>query len=127
MNPNPFQNYKQVSIQTASPEKLILMLYDGIIRFGNQAKQAMVVNDIKQTNHLLNRMHDILNELMATLDMNNGGEIASNLYRIYEYSNHRLLESNIKRNPEIIEEVIKLISEIREGWSQAMTRMRQEV
>jgi flagellar protein FliS len=127
MSQNPYQNYKQVAIQTASPEKLIVMLYDGAIRFATQAKLAMTEQNIKQTNQWLNKLHDVIHELMASLDMESGGEIANNLFRIYEYCNHRLLEANIKKDPAILEEVTGIISELKDSWVQAMQQLREEV
>ncbi|MHB8172075.1 MAG: flagellar export chaperone FliS [Thermincolia bacterium] len=122
MQTNHYVQYQQVSVQTASPEKLLIMLYDGAIKFLNQAKEAMANNDIKETNRLLGRTHDIIAELIDTLKMDY--EIAHNLYSIYDYINRRLVEANARRDSTIIDGVIKQLSELRESWMEAAIKLK---
>ena len=121
---NAYQQYKQAQYETASPEKLLLMLYDGAIKFGVQAKDGMNNNDYELANEKIKRVQSIINELMVTLDMDQGGEIADNLYNLYEYMNRRLIQANIRKDPEIVEEVLALLREMKDGWEGAVKKIK---
>ncbi len=121
---NAYQQYKQAQYETASPEKLLLMLYDGAIKFGGQAKEGMNDNDYELANEKIKRVQSIINELMVTLDMDQGGEIADNLYNLYEYMNRRLIQANIRKDPEIVEEVLDLLREMKEAWEGAAKKIK---
>ena len=97
---NPYNQYKKASIQTASQGKLILMMYDGAIKFINFAIENMPAKKYDVVNTNIIKAQDIITELMLALNMEVGGEIAKNLYSLYDYMNRRLVESNIKKNPE---------------------------
>ena len=123
---NAYQQYKQAQYETASPEKLLLMLYDGAIKFGEQAKRGMNEDNYELANEKLKRVQAIINELMVTLDMDQGGEIADNLYNLYEYMNRRLIQANIRKDPTIVEEVLGLIKEVKEGWEEASVKLKSK-
>lgn len=114
---NPYAHYKQTAIQTASPEKLLLMLYDGAIKFGYQAQVALEQKDIEASNKYLGKIQDIVSELMVTLNMDY--EISKNLFNLYEYMNKRLIEANIQKNSEPLFEVMGYLKELREGFAHA--------
>ncbi len=121
---NPYAQYKENSVQTASPEKLILMLYDGAIKFLNQAKVAIDANNIQESNLYITKTQDVITELMIALNMDY--EIAHNLYNLYDYFNRRLIEANIKKDPEILAEVLNHILELRETWAEAALKFKSQ-
>ena len=109
--------YKESSIVTAPPERLVVMLYDGAHRFLFQAAHAMREGDIASMNSRMQRAEAIVSELNATLDMS-AGDIAERLRAIYLFSNRHLGEARIERSPEKIETVSRLLGELRESWAQ---------
>jgi flagellar secretion chaperone FliS len=109
--------YKESSIMTAPPERLVVMLYEGVNRFLAQAVAAMRENDLALSNDRLQRAEAIITELNATLDMS-AGDIAERLRAIYLFSNRHLGEARIERSPEKIETVARLLGELRESWAQ---------
>ncbi|QTL96925.1 flagellar export chaperone FliS [Iocasia frigidifontis] len=125
MSVNPYQKYKNAQYETASPEQLLLMLYNGAIKFAGQARTALEEKNIEVANNKLKKTQDVINELMVSLDLDQGGEIASNLYSLYEYMNRRLIQANIRKDPKIVDEVVGLLSEIKESWEEVITKMRQ--
>lgn len=116
---NPYQQYQESQLETASQGKLLLMLYDGAIRFLTQAQQAMEQKKWQDAHNYILRAEDIITELMACLKMD-VGEVAQNLYRLYEYFNWRLIQANIKRSPEMLVEVQTRLRELREAWAEAI-------
>lgn len=121
---NPYAQYKENSVQTASPEKLILMLYDGAIKFLNQTKLAMNTKNIEEINKYITKTQDVISELMIALNMDY--EISHNLYNLYDYFNRRLIEANIKKDPDILEEVLKHITELRQTWAEAVIKINSQ-
>lgn len=122
---NPYnQNtaYRKTQIETASPEALILMLYDGAIRFIGQAEIAFEDKNIEQTSNLLLRIQAIFAELMTALDKEKGGEIAVNLERLYVFFLEKLGEANVKKDPAPMLEIKPLIQNLRNTWEQAMQK-----
>jgi flagellar protein FliS len=113
----PTSAYKESSVLTAPPDRLVLMLYDGINRFLLQATVAMRDRNVELTNSKLQRAEAIIDELIATLD-HSAGEIADKLNAIYLYSRRSLIDARIEKSPEKIEHVQGLIAEIRESWAQ---------
>lgn len=114
---NPYSQYKTTQINTANQGKLIVMLYEGAIKFLNIALEN--IEDIKTydvVNTNIIKAQDIITELMLSLNMQEGGDIAKNLFDLYMYFKRRLLEANIQKNPDIIKEVIKLLTELRDAW-----------
>lgn len=122
---NPYnQNaaYRKTQIETASPEALILMLYDGALRFISQAEIAFEDKNLEQTSNLLLRVQAIFSELMTSLDKDKGGEIAENLERLYVFFLEKLGEANIKKDPAPMLEIKPLIQNLRNTWEQAMQK-----
>ena len=110
--------YMEYEAMTASPEKLTLMLYDGAIRFMNQAVIHIGGKNTEKTNELLLRAQDIYTELMSTLDMNY--EVSKNLYNLYDFIRNSLVQANIKKDPSLIREMISMTRDLRNTWEQAM-------
>jgi flagellar secretion chaperone FliS len=110
--------YKQQSILTATPGQLVVMLYDGCLRFLHQAAYAMRGGDVAESNARLTRAEAIIEELHSTLDMEKGGVVASRLQGIYVFCSKHLLEARMNREPENIEKVSELLTELRDAWAQ---------
>ncbi|HPP86291.1 MAG TPA: flagellar export chaperone FliS [bacterium] len=125
MGQNPYNQYKKSAIQTASQGKLILMMYEGAIRFINVAIENMPEKRYDIVNKNIIKAQDIITELMLALNMEQGGEIAKNLYSLYEYMNRRLVESNLKKDPNIASEVIKLLTELKSAWDIAVKKTNE--
>ena len=121
---NPYQKYKNTQVETADSGKLLLMLYDGAIKFAKSAKQAMKEEDYETVNNKLNRVQAIIAELHSTLEMEKGGEIAENLELLYDYMNRRLITANVDKTLEPLEEVLGMLEELRETWQQAVEKVK---
>ncbi|WP_069650351.1 flagellar export chaperone FliS [Caloranaerobacter ferrireducens] len=115
---NPYAQYQQNSIMTASPEELTLMLYNGALKFLKQAILYIEEKNIESAHERILRVQDILVEFMSTVDRKY--EIGDNLYKLYEFMNYRLREANFKKDIEVLEEVYVMIKELRDTWQQAM-------
>ncbi len=118
MKKNPYATIKNNAILTASPEELTLMLYNGAIKFSNQAIQAIATKDMKEAHNKIIRVEKIIEELMITL--NHDYEISKNFELIYDYMYRRLTEANAKKDSEIIEEIIGYLRTLRDTWKEAM-------
>lgn len=116
--------YKQQQILTATPEQLILMLYNGCIKFINEADAAMKNNDIQKTHNACVRAQDIILELVSSLDPEY--PISKELEALYEYANHELVVANLKKEAEHLENAKMIITNIREGWVEAMKIARAQ-
>jgi len=121
---NPYAAYQQNSITTASPGELTLMLYNGCIKFINQASQAIDASNIQEKNTNIQKAQKIITELMITL--NKDYEVAKKFEVMYEYMNHRLIEANIKNDKEILKEVENYVVEFRDTWKQVIQINRQQ-
>jgi flagellar secretion chaperone FliS len=121
---NPYQSYQQISVTTASPGELTLMLYNGCLKFINLAKQAIQANDIQTKNTNILKAQKIIQELMVTLNLDL--EISNNMMSLYDYVNRRLIEANIKNDTDILEEVEGLITDFRDTWKQVIQLNRQK-
>jgi len=124
MNPsNPWQRYRQVATQTATPSQLVLMLYDGAIRFLEQARAGFALEDPLEFNQTIHnnvtRAQDILTELNSSLDKEQGGEFAERMSGLYNYLDRRLHESNMAKTEAGLVEAISRITVLRDAWSEA--------
>ncbi|RJX36948.1 flagellar export chaperone FliS [Paenibacillus pinisoli] len=115
---NPYQKYQQSSVQTASPEQLILMLYDGAIRFTRTSIEAIEQHDFTKANQNLQKAQRIINELIASLDFQ--FEVSNKLMSIYEYMLHQLIQANIQKQKAPASEVLAHLIDLKETWSRAM-------
>ncbi|MBM6384366.1 MAG: flagellar export chaperone FliS [Paenibacillus sp.] len=111
---SPYQKYQQTQAQTASKPKLLIMLYDGAIRFVNIGIDGVDEQNIEKANNNFCKAQAIINELIASLNFNYA--ISTDLLSIYEYMLNRLVEANIKKNKDIAMEVLEHLSELREAW-----------
>jgi len=117
---NPLNAYKETNIKTASPVKLVIMLYDEALRQIDTAIELMEQGDkrLDRVNNAIIRAQDMVTELTVSLDFEKGGDLARNLNNIYFYFNQQLLDANIRKKPEILKPVRKLMAELREAWQQ---------
>ena len=115
---NPYTKIKENAINTATPEDLTLMLYDGALKFANRAAIAIEKKNYTDANIYNQKTKDIIRELQITLNMDY--EISTQLYEAYEYMHYRLTQANIKKDLEILNEVIDHIRLFRDTWKEAM-------
>lgn len=118
MYPNAVNVYKNNSVNYASKEQLLLMLVDGAVKFAKRAKEAINKKDIKNAHEYLTRTQDIFTELMISLDQN-AGEWAGNMFRIYEFIKQELVQVNLTKNEDKLDELIPLIEDVQDTWHQA--------
>ena len=121
---NPWQSYQQVATKTAPPGHLVLMLYAGAAKFLERALTGFDIDDPAESNETINnniiRAQEIIFELNVTLNMNEGGELAKTLRSLYEYMDRRLLEANLKKDTEIVKEVLGRVVVLRDAWAQML-------
>lgn len=122
---NGFNQYKENSVNTATPEELTLMLFNGLVKFIMQAQSALDTKNLGKANEGIIRAEAIVKEFQATLDMNY--EISSYLDSIYDYMYRRLVEANIKKDKDILEEVLGYSKELRDTWAQAMKIAKHQI
>lgn len=110
------ETYQEVAITTQSRGRLIVMLYDGAIKFLKLAINELAAGDMNEKGVYINKAIDIINELNTVLDMEAGGEVAVNLRKLYMFMARHLSTANIKKDPEMVNEVVKLLEELNQGW-----------
>ncbi len=113
---NILSAYKENSVTTQSKERLVVMLYEGAVKFLNMAKKAIEEKDFAGKNTYITRAQDVIDELNAVLDMDNGGEIAKNLRSLYLFMHRHLSQANLHCNVQKIDEVINLLEELNQSW-----------
>lgn len=114
------QQYLTQQIQSASKEQLLLMLFDGAIRFLKIARKAIDAGDVKTSHAHLLKTQKIITELMTSLDMEIGGEPARNLMALYEYYYYRLVQANLKKDGKMVDEVVEHLTNLRQTWDEAI-------
>ena len=119
---NPYQAYQQNSVMTASPQELTLMLYNGCLKFIKLAKKAMADNKYEDKNTNMIKAQAIIQELRYTLDPDI--ELSASMAQLYDYMYNRLVESNMKNDSVVLEEVEGYVVELRDTWKQAMSQMK---
>ncbi len=113
---NGIAAYQTNTVITQSRSRLVVMLYEGAIKFLRLAIKKLEEKDYAGKGYYINKAQDIINELNAVLNMEAGGEIAVDLRKLYVFMVHHLSEANIKKDPEMIREVISLLDELLQGW-----------
>ncbi|MBV9851008.1 MAG: flagellar export chaperone FliS [Armatimonadetes bacterium] len=112
----PNAQYLKTAVETATPTRRLLMLYDGAIRFLGQALPAMRARDYEAQSRFIGKAQDIIVYLRATLDFEAGGAVARQLEAVYTPMYDMLTDANIHDRPEKIEKVIEFLRELREAW-----------
>ncbi|WP_213951865.1 flagellar export chaperone FliS [Tepidanaerobacter syntrophicus] len=123
INANGYQQYRYNSIVSASPERLMIMLFEGAIKFVRLAKKAVEEKDIESANYNIARAEDIIAELEASLDMSY--EVSEDLVRIYDFLYRQLIEANIKKDVNILDTVESMLADLKDTWSEACLRLKK--
>ena len=121
--PGAYAQYKNSKILTASPAELTLMLYDGAIKFCNIAVLAVEQKDVEKAHINITKTERIIDYFRQTLDMNY--PVAEDFDRVYAYLSRRLVEANMKKDKEILEEVNLHLHSMRDTWKEVMNRNKQ--
>lgn len=120
MSVHAHQAYRQTQVATASQGELLIMMFDGAIRFARQAKEHLLASELEQANSKLIRSQDIVNELSYSLNLD-AGDIALNLERLYDYIYDLLVQANINKDPEKIDSALQMLDELRGTWAQVVS------
>lgn len=118
MSAQGYAAYKQTQVTTASGGRLIIMLYDAAINHLNGSLESLEARAYEDVHNRLIKVQDILTELMSALDMQY--EISQSLYALYDYCIQRLVTANVSKDAEPVKEVLRLLSELRDAWQQAL-------
>ena len=119
---NPYNIYKQNSVNMASSQQLLLMLLDGAVKYTKIAKMAILNKDIARAHKELVRVQDIFLEIMITMDKNT--KYMEDLYNIYDFIKNELVKANIKKDITIIDNTLPLIEEIRDMWYEVDAKIK---
>ncbi len=123
---NPYSQYQKTQVTTASREKVLLMLYEGAIRFTKHASAAMRQKKVAEKGKYISKATAILSELMATLDFKAGGQLAVDLENLYVFMIDKLIEGNIKNDVECLDSVEKLLMTLYEAWKDIVENPRAD-
>lgn len=121
---NPYAKYQSNAINTATPEELTLMLYNGALKFCNQAMAALEHKDYMKTNRLIQKVEDIIREFQITLKPEY--EISEQLNALYDYIYRTLVKANINKDMALLNEATDLIRNMRDTWKDAMKIAKQQ-
>lgn len=122
---SPLTAYKETRVKTASPGQLIVMLYNEAVKQCDTAIELLKENPrkkpqyIEKINHAINKVQDIVTELMASLDFEAGGDIAKDLFALYVFFNRELMEANIAKDAKRVGAVRTMLDDLRQAWVQA--------
>ena len=122
--PNAYAQYNNSKILTASPAELTLMLYEGAIKFCNIAITAVEQKDIQKAHDNIVKMQKIIEHFRVTLDMKY--PVAQDFERVYVYLEQRLVQANMKKDPEILQEVLEHLHTMRDTWKEVMRINREK-
>lgn len=130
MNANLAKSYKSSSVHTANPGQLVLMLYDGALKFMSLAEQGMESSDPRVRNESMNnnliKAQNILAELQSSLDMKVPGDFAKTMFGLYDFMIRQLQEANIKKTVGPIKTVQRMLKDIRDAWEEMLKKMAKE-
>jgi flagellar protein FliS len=115
------QTYRRVESESRSPVELVVMLFDGLLRFAADARAAHERNDLRQRGAAVSRALAIVSHLQTTLDLEQGGAVAEEMDNLYTYVTSRLMDVTLKHDAAACDEIVKLVSPIRDAWSQVAT------
>lgn len=118
--------YKQTEVNTASKEQILLILYDGAIKFLHKAKLAFESNNIQEIHTNITKAQRIITEFQSTLDMERGGKFAKEMFNLYEYLNNKLFEANIDKRTDFIDDVLRHLTELRDTWREAIKQFKAQ-
>jgi flagellar protein FliS len=122
-NPQAAQNYLKTKVFTATPEQLQLMLYDGAIRFGEQARAALEARNYEQSYNSIARVQRIITEMQSSLKHDIAPDLCKKMAALYNYIYRRLVEANIEHNMKSLEEALDLLRYQRETWTMLLDKL----
>ncbi len=121
---NPYskyiKQYQTSNITTATPEKLMILLFDGALQFLQKAKTAIAENNLKERSENIENARKIIREFMRTIDLKNGNDVSKMLFKLYNKMAANLIKANVQRNSALIDEVIEDMTNIRWGFQKAI-------
>lgn len=120
---NAYQQYQYNSVMSASPERLVLMLFDGALKFVRLARKDIEEEDIAGANYNLGRAQDIVTELDQSLDMSY--EVSDNLADVYNFLYQSLVDANIKKDINTLDMVEAMLADMRDTWSEAFIALKK--
>ena len=123
---NAYQKYKNTSIQSAGREKLLLMMYEGAIKYVKKAIVAAEQKQIAERGMNIGRAFDIILELNNTLDHKIGGEISKNLEQLYMFITDQLTKANITGDPQYLRSCLKILETLFDGWNKAIEQLKKD-
>ena len=110
------QSYRRNAILTASPEKLVVLLYDGAIRFLDRGRQAIENGNVAGAGEAISRAFAVVSELRSALDHDKGGEVAGHLESLYAFVQDRIIQANRSREVQPLDEARSILVTLKEGW-----------
>ena len=119
---SPYSTYEVTSIETASQSRLIVMLYDGAIRFMNKGAECIDNEDIENAHRHLTRSTDIVSELLSGLRLEQGGDLGRNLQRLYVFVFEQIVEANLRKDAAQARRMVGIMGTLREGWVEVMNQ-----
>ena len=123
MVPSRFRKeYRHNEIATSSQGKLIIMMYEGAVKFVNLAIEGVDNKDLSKKGIYINKAHDIVNELSLALDLKKGGEVAQKLESLYQFILHQLTLANIKSDRKALESILNVLTPLLEAWTKLLTK-----
>lgn len=126
MNPQGAQNYLRTKVLTATPEQLQLMLYDGAIRFGDQARAALIAQKYEESYLLITKAQKIVLELTSTLKHDAAPELCSKLAGLYSFAYRRLVDANVGHELQALDEALDVLRYQRETWMLLMQELQKK-
>jgi flagellar protein FliS len=117
--------YGAVKVTTSSPGQVLVMLYDGLLRFLRDAQTAMIAKDRVKTGERISRSHAILAQLLGTLDSSHNPQLCVQLQALYVFCMQHLLRANIAQNPDMIGEIVVILSPLRDAWATAVGSLQK--
>src|SRR5438045_2789694 len=126
MNANVAQNYLRTRVLTATPEQLQMMLYDGAIRFGEQARLALEKKNFEESYNNISRVQKIITELSCTLKHDVAPDLCGKLAALYNYAYKKLIEANVNHNLSCLDQAIGILKYQRETWAMVLDQLGKQ-
>jgi flagellar protein FliS len=120
-----YKQYRESEVLQADPVKLVELMYDGAVRFARQAKKAIEDGNVEAAHNHILRCYAVVAELMATLDFDQGEEIAKQLEQVYDYVLHLLKEANIQKDAALLQQAVEILEPLGESWRNAFNKKPQ--
>jgi flagellar secretion chaperone FliS len=122
----PYESYRQADVATADQGKLILMVYDHCLKWIRKAEEELLTGKVERMAQAVQRAQRGLTELMCTLNMEKGGEIARNLFRLYDFYSRHLTTAIRQKSKTNLQDVMQMMTRLREAWVVAIENVRKD-